>query len=73
MEESQPRYAAASATPHGQEVRINVQCCAKVILGFPSLGSLRTQGGCGGGATKPHLFQPGGFSSLIHILCTDLT
>ena len=65
MENSQ---TAASATVHGQEVKINDQCCVKLVLGFPSLGTFRTQGGCGGGATQLHSFQPGGFSSLVHSL-----
>ena len=42
--------------------------CDKTILGFSSLGTLWPQGGCGGGATLPHSFHPGRYSSLIHSL-----
>ena len=68
MEDNQTRDVGAAATAHEQEVRINIQCSDKTIQGFPSLVTLRTQSGCGGGATELHSFQPGGFSSLLHSL-----
>ena len=68
MEDSQARDVSISAKSRGQEVRIADQCFDKTNLGFPCLGTLRTQGGCGVGATKPPSFQPGEFSSLNHSL-----
>ena len=51
MEDNQTSDVGAAATAHEQEVRINIQCSDKTIQGFSSLGAIRTQGGCGGGAT----------------------
>ena len=50
MEDDQTRDAIALAPADGQEVGIEAQCCYKIIPGFFSLGTLRTQGGCGVGA-----------------------
>ena len=52
--------------PLDKRWELTPKCCDKHIQGFPSLGSLRTQGGSGDGATELHSFQPGGFSSLVH-------
>ena len=40
--------------------------CDQPVQGFPSLGTLWTQGG--GGVKQLHSFQPGGFSSLLRSL-----
>ena len=63
MVDNQARDVGASGSAHGQEVRINAKLLTNPIQGFPYLGTLWTQGGCG--ATQLHSFQPGGFSSLV--------